>query len=189
MHTTLAMWGRRKEEREERGWRRQGSKEGEGRRQVRRGKGRGRNSLYRNAFFNSSFSALKATEDSIPWHPHLQEGSTGWRTSFKLQVVHQNPHSRSMCLPSQPSLVSNTELITSHQVVLFNVCASESHYIISWFRDYLLLYLSSSYIPVKLSSAETQTPRDCHSLQQVLPLHKHNATSYNIYSMYWGRYI
>lgn len=67
-----------------RGWRRQGSKEGKGRGQMgREGEnGRGRNSLYRNAFFNSSFSALKATEDSIPWHPLLPEGSTTLKKQF-----------------------------------------------------------------------------------------------------------
>lgn len=81
----------------------------------------------------------------------------------------QNPHSRSYVSPSPASLVSSTELMTSHQVVLYNICASESHYIISRFGDYLLLYLSSSYISVKLSSAETQTPRDCHSFQRSSP--------------------
>lgn len=73
------------------GERKRGKKEGGGDREAKRGKGgaHGKGEMGGDgtrcvgiAFFNLSFSALKATEDSIPWHPLLPEGSTTLKEQF-----------------------------------------------------------------------------------------------------------
>lgn len=86
------------------GWRDREAKRGKGGGRREGGSGRGRNALCRNAFFNPSFSALKATEDSMPWHPLLPEGSTTLKEQFWASGGCECVRIRTaeaMCLPAQ----------------------------------------------------------------------------------------